>query len=157
MIGFRIFFLFAGLWASAAIVVWAGALFGYVPPGPGRDIVFWHSHEMLFGFAAAAMSGFLLTALPNRTGRVRIQGWALAVFAALWLAGRAAMLAIPMTDASFAAVVDIGFLTLLAFYVSGEVWRAKNWRNWACWRNPAPSPFPMACRPWPTPRSCAGR
>ena len=63
--GFRLFFLFAGIWASAAILVWGAALLGQEPLGPGGDLLFWHSHEMLFGFAAAAMSGFLLTALPN--------------------------------------------------------------------------------------------
>ena len=127
--GFRLFFLFAGIWASAAILVWSAALLGLEPLGPGGDLLFWHSHEMLFGFAAAAMSGFLLTALPNWTGRKRIQGWSLAAFAALWLAGRAAMLTAPMIGASLAAVLDLGFLSLMAVYVAAEVWRSRNWRN----------------------------
>lgn len=123
------FFLFAGIWASAAILVWGAALQGYQPLGPGGDLLFWHSHEMLFGFAAAAMSGFLLTALPNWTGRQRIQGWRLAAFACLWLAGRAAIWVAPMIGASLAAVLDLGFLSLMAVYVGVEVWRSKNWRN----------------------------
>lgn len=127
--GYRLFFLFAGIWASAAILVWGAALLGLEPLGPGGDILFWHSHEMLFGFAAAAMSGFLLTALPNWTGRQPIARWPLAALAGLWLAGRAAMLTVPMIGAGMAAVVDLGFLSLLAVYVAAEVWRAKNWRN----------------------------
>jgi uncharacterized protein involved in response to NO len=105
--GFRLFFLLAGHWASAAILVWASALFGFEPLGAGRDLLFWHSHEMLFGFAAAAMCGFVLTALANWTGLQSIQGWRLAGFAALWLAGRAGIFAIPYAGAGLAAVLDL--------------------------------------------------
>jgi uncharacterized protein involved in response to NO len=51
----------------------------------------WHVHELLFGFVAAAIAGFLLTAIPNWTGRLPLQGWPLASLLLLWAAGRAAV------------------------------------------------------------------
>jgi uncharacterized protein involved in response to NO len=34
----------------------------------------WHVHEMMFGFIAAAVGGFVLTAIPNWTGRLPVRG-----------------------------------------------------------------------------------
>ena len=34
----------------------------------------WHVHEMIFGYVAAVLAGFLLTAIPNWTGRLPVAG-----------------------------------------------------------------------------------
>ncbi len=51
----------------------------------------WHAHEMIFGYAAAVVAGFLLTAIPNWTGRMPLQGGALATLVLLWASGRVAV------------------------------------------------------------------
>lgn len=89
--GFRPFFLMAGLWAAAAMVLWIAMLSGRDSPPTAFDPVAWHGHELLFGFLSAVMARFLLTAVPNWTKRLPITGWALAGLSALWLAGRAAV------------------------------------------------------------------
>lgn len=51
----------------------------------------WHVHEMLFGYLPAIVTGFLLTAIPNWTGRLPVQGPPLLALVVLWIAGRAAV------------------------------------------------------------------
>src|SRR5579884_4564817 len=89
--GFRPFFLLAALWAGLAIPLWLAALHGAELPTRLPALV-WHIHEMAFGYGGAVVAGFLLTAIPNWTGRLPLQGVPLAVLAALWLAGRAGIL-----------------------------------------------------------------
>src|SRR5262245_2249654 len=86
--GFRPFFLLAGLWACAATALWLLMLRGVVTLPTAFAAVTWHFHELLFGFVAAAIAGFLLTAIPNWTGRLPLQGWPLGALVALWAAGR---------------------------------------------------------------------
>ena len=87
--GFRPFFFFGALYAAVAIMIWTlwldgrGALPGTFPP------LAWHAHELLFGYAIAVVAGFLLTAVPNWTGRLPVVGWPLVGLLSLWLAGRA--------------------------------------------------------------------
>ena len=92
--GFRPFFLGAALFAGVAVPAWivifaglVGSHFLYAP----RE---WHVHEMLFGFLPAVMTGFLLTAMPNWSGRTPLRGVPLALLWVLWLAGR---LVVPKT------------------------------------------------------------
>ena len=91
--GFRPFFLGAGVMAVAAMALWIAALAGGLPGGDGYGAAAWHAHEMLYGFAPAALAGFLMTAIPNWTGKMPLSGRPLAALAGLWLAGRLAMLA----------------------------------------------------------------
>ena len=72
--GFRPFFLGAALWACIAMVLWIGLLSGSCSFAIGYGVVAWHAHEFLFGYIAAVMTGFLLTAIPNWTGRLPLQG-----------------------------------------------------------------------------------
>src|SRR4026209_2931935 len=91
--GFRPFFLLAALGAAIAVPVWLAAyVHGYVLPGALPAMV-WHAHEMIYGYALAAVTGFLLTAIPNWTGRLPLRGAPLAGLVSLWLAGRVALLA----------------------------------------------------------------
>lgn len=90
--GFRPFFLLAGIWAPLGVAVWVSALAGLpVPDGP-LPLARWHAHEMLAGFVGAAIVGFLLTAVPNWTGRPGFAGAPLVGLVAVFLAGRLALL-----------------------------------------------------------------
>ena len=127
--GFRPFFLLGAAWAVAALAAVLAALaFGAWPsvaPPLGR----WHGHEMLFGFAAAAIAGFLLTAAPTWTGTPPTRGASLAALAALWLAGRAVMLPwLGMHDSAW-ALIDAAFFPALALAVGIALVRARNYRN----------------------------
>ena len=72
--GFRPFFLGAGIWSAAALLVWVRIFAGGAALPSRFDPLAWHIHEMLFGFAMAAIAGFLLTAIPNWTGRPPVAG-----------------------------------------------------------------------------------
>ena len=89
---FRPMFLAAGSWAVIALALWLAMFFGYVQLPSRFDPLAWHVHEMLFGFVMAAVAGFLLTAIPNWTGRLPVRGLRLAALAGLWLLGRLACL-----------------------------------------------------------------
>lgn len=123
--GFRPFFFLGALWAAIAVPLWLWSLFGGGPAGLTRD---WHVHEMLFGFLAAIVAGFLTTAVPNWTGRMPVIGKPLAALAALWIAGRAAML-LPGVPGPWAATVDSAFLLVFAAVIWREVAAGRNWRN----------------------------
>ncbi|TYO89244.1 NnrS family protein [Oceanicella actignis] len=125
--GFRPFFLSAGIWAALAMALWAAMLTGREPLPIGLDPVSWHAHEMMFGYLGAVMAGFLLTAVPNWTGRLPVTGWPLAALAGLWLAGRAAMaLGAP---AALAAAADLSLGAALLVFLAREILAGRNWRN----------------------------
>ncbi len=90
--GFRPFFIAGTLWAPVALALWLAALLHGLALPSAFDPLAWHRHEMLYGFVGAMVAGFLLTAIPNWTGRLPIAGWPLAALAGLWLAGRIAVL-----------------------------------------------------------------
>jgi len=80
-LGFRPFYAGAGIFAIIAVGYWLFAYQGFLPPGNYLNGIFWHGHEMVFGFAIAVMSGFLLTAVRNWTGLPTPTGFALAALA----------------------------------------------------------------------------
>ena len=127
--GFRPFFLGAGIWAVAAMALWIAILHGTVSLPTAFDPLAWHVHEMLFGFVVAAIAGFLLTAIPNWTGRMPLQGVPLAVLVGAWLTGRLAVGVAAWIGAGIAAVLDLAFLTLLLGVVLREILAGRNWRN----------------------------
>lgn len=128
--GFRPFFLLAGLSAAVLVPLWvcvatgAFGLGGAVPPSG------WHAHEMIYGFAATAIAGFLLTAIPSWTGSVAVKGRPLMALTALYLAGRVASLP-ELADTVPAALVDLAFLPALGAVVAGPLIRAGKLRNTA--------------------------
>lgn len=125
--GFRPFFFLAALHAGLAIPLWLGAYFGGFGIGGPFGGMHWHAHEMLFGYLSAVIAGFILTAIPNWTGRLPLSGWPLAFLVGLWLAGRAACLA--LSDPWLAMAVDLAFPATLAFAIWREVTAGKNWKN----------------------------
>ncbi|AWN44328.1 NnrS family protein [Methylobacterium durans] len=127
--GFRPFFLFASIYAGVAIVLWLSIFVGELALPTlfvGRD---WHVHEMLFGFLAAVVAGFLLTAIPNWTGRLPLQRGPLLVLVSAWAAGRVAVSVSAWTGWLPAAVVDLSFLFLLTAATAREIFAGRNWRN----------------------------
>src|SRR5690606_34598277 len=91
--------------------------------------VAWHAHEMLFGYAVAALSGFLLTTIPNWTGRLPVSGRSLLALLLLWLTGRLAMAMPNGPGIVIVGTLDSAFLVVLAAVVAREVLAGKNWRN----------------------------
>lgn len=87
-LSFRPFFLLAGLWAVLSIGLWLGQLAGWWAGQRLLPATLWHSHEMLFGFAALVAAGFLLTAAQNWTGVPGLKGGKLALLCLLWLLAR---------------------------------------------------------------------
>lgn len=127
--GFRPFFLGAAAWALVALGLWLAAMAGATALPSRFEPLAWHRHEMLFGFVGAAIAGFLLTAIPNWTGRLPIAGGPLAGLFGLWLAARVAILFSAQAGAGAAALLDVGFYVLLAGLAGREVLAAKQKRN----------------------------
>ena len=125
--GFRPFFFLASLHAAVAIPTWLSMYFsGQALSGPFPGL-HWHAHEMLFGYLQAVVAGFVLTAIPNWTGRLPLSGSPLAGLVLLWFAGRAACVGLPHPFAAMA--VDAAFPAVLAFAVWREVVSGRNWKN----------------------------
>lgn len=124
-LGFRPFYLLAAGFAVLAVPAWVLVLAGWLtPPIAG---LWWHAHEMLFGFAVAVIVGFLLTAGRNWTGLPTPSGRPLAALAALWLAGRLAMIA---GDGVVVAAVDLAFLPVAAIALGRVLVKARSKRNY---------------------------
>ncbi len=125
-LGFRPFYGAAAAYAALAVPLWvAVALGGFAWPGPVPALL-WHAHEMLFGFAAAVIVGFLLTAGKAWTGQATPRGLALGGLVLLWLAARlAAVVAPPVVF----AVLDLALLPLVAAALARVLLRAGNRRN----------------------------
>lgn len=112
-----------------ALPVSIAAMLGWLDLPSAMPPATWHAHELLFGYAPAAVAGFLLTAVPNWTGRLPLRGWALAALAGIWLAGRLALGGSAWIGAAAAAVIDCMFLAALAAAILRELVAGRNWRN----------------------------
>src|SRR5579885_3380075 len=115
--GFRPFFLLGAAWAAIAVPLWLLAFAGQSDLPTQLAPAAWHVHEMVFGYGAAIVAGFLLTAIPNWTGRLPLQGRPLAALVLLWMAGLAA------------ALVDLAFPLIFLAVVAREIIAGRNWRN----------------------------
>jgi uncharacterized protein involved in response to NO len=127
--GFRPFFFFGSIYAALAIMVWLPVFhrhFELVNAFAPRD---WHVHEMLFGYSAAVVAGFLLTAIPNWTGRLPLRGKPLMILFATWVAGRVAVLASAEIGWAAMMVIDSAFLLLVAAAAAREIIVGRKWNN----------------------------
>ncbi len=127
--GFRPFFLFGALWAAVAIPIWLTVFAGESQLPSRLAPVVWHVHEMIFGYGAAVVAGFLLTAIPNWTGRLPLQDWPLAALVILWAVGRLAVLFSARLGPQSVAVLDLAFPAVFAAVVAREIVTGRNWRN----------------------------
>lgn len=126
--GFRPFFLFAVLLAPMSVAAWIWFLAGGVEV-EGYPAAYLHSHEMMFGYSSAVIAGFLLTAIPNWTSRPPIRGLPLAALAAVWLAGRLALLYAPFGNGLLEAAIEAAFLPLLICVALREIVVGGSRRN----------------------------
>lgn len=133
--GFRPFFLGAAVHAALAMAIWtawiAAAAVGWPQdwlPVAGSPYA-WHAHEMVFGFAAAAIGGFLLTAVPNWTGALPLSGSPLVLLFAVWLAGRAAMGLSALLPYPPVIAIDVLFLPLLGGFAARQLFVRPALRN----------------------------
>jgi uncharacterized protein involved in response to NO len=109
--------------------VWL-AVYGYGLALPSAlSPVVWHAHEMLFGFAGAAVAGFLLTTIPNWTGRMPLQGTPLGTLVFLWAMGRLGVLFSAAIGAKAAAGADLAFPAIFCGVIAREIVAGRNWRN----------------------------
>jgi uncharacterized protein involved in response to NO len=128
--GFRPFFLLAGLAALINMAVWLCVYFHpSLWPEHAIPAMYWHAHEMLFGFAAAAIGGFLLTAVPNWTGQKSCSGLPLICLTGLWLAGRIAMAPLGVLAPAGASAIDLAFFPALILVLAPPLVRARKQRN----------------------------
>ena len=127
--GFRPFFFGGAAWAALAMALWVPMLSGHVALPTAFDPVSWHAHAFLYGYLGAVIAGFLLTAVPNWTGRLPIVGWPLGMLAALWLAGRVLVMVSAGLPPLLVAAVDLAFPVVLAGVLAREIVAGRNWRN----------------------------
>lgn len=127
--GFRPFFLGGAIWAALSIMLWLPQYFGELALPTAFSPLDWHIHEMIYGYVAAVIAGFLLTAIPNWTGRLPVNGYPLAALFALWLAGRVAIAGSAIWGAWLAAAIDVAFLVTFAAVAISEIVAGRNWRN----------------------------
>jgi uncharacterized protein involved in response to NO len=125
-LGFRPFYLLAGTFAALSILLWVCQYVGYLPTAY-LSAPAWHGHEMLFGYTMAVVAGFLLTAVPNWTGRPTPSGAMLIALAALWVAGRVLVLT-PFAIA--AAVANAAFPVAVAIAIGIPLVQSRNRRNY---------------------------
>ncbi|WP_151633720.1 NnrS family protein [Noviherbaspirillum aerium] len=124
-LGFRPFYLLGAAFAAVSVPLWIAHLYGWLRLS-ANITASWHAHEMVFGFAAAIIIGFMYTAGRNWTGLWTPRGKTLAAICAVWLAGRAAML---FAGPAAAAVADMAFLPVAAYPLYQVLKRAGNKRN----------------------------
>ncbi|MGC8201336.1 NnrS family protein [Aliiroseovarius sp. PTFE2010] len=127
--GFRPFFLGGAAWVVLAMVLWLFMLGGKLVLPTRLDAVSWHAHEFLFGYLGAVLAGFLLTAVPNWTGRLPVVGVSLGWLFSLWVAGRVAMMGSALAPAWLPILVDLAFPVALGGVIAREIVTGKNWRN----------------------------
>lgn len=127
--GFRPFFLFGALWAALALPIWLAMLLGYLTLPTAFAPIDWHAHELIFGYVPAIAAGFLLTAVPNWTGRLPVVGMPLLILFLAWLSGRFAILVSAWIGAPYAAAIDLLFLAGLGAVIAREIIAGNNTRN----------------------------
>ncbi|MCW5581158.1 MAG: NnrS family protein, partial [Luteimonas sp.] len=124
---FRPFYFLGTLYAPLLAAAWLGAYLGlWEVSSVGTPLRLWHGHEMLFGFAAAIITGIVLTALPSWAGTEEVRGGRLALLVALWLAGRIAFWAAPWLPPLAPALVDLLLFPAAFLMLAPQLARASN-------------------------------
>lgn len=129
--GFRPFFLLAAVFAAVIVPLWMVVLSGKLSFGSYLGPIAWHAHEMVFGFSAAVIAGFLLTAASNWTQRTTATGLHLAALCALWVAGRTALFSAAWLPGAAVMTLNLVFLPALAITLARPLLAASNKRNYA--------------------------
>ncbi len=128
-LGFRPFFLLSGLFAILSIALWVPTFVGWLPLNSYYGQIGWHSHEMIFGYTAAVIAGFLLTAVRNWTGMATAQGWSLVALTLIWCLARILPFFPSALSGEIIALVDLSFLPALAVGIGVPLVRRGDRRN----------------------------
>jgi len=128
-LGFRPFFLFGAFFAFLAIAIWMLSLFAVISFTPLNGAFWWHSHEMLFGFAPAIIAGFLLTAVQNWTGVASVKGKKLLFLVLLWLSARLLMAANLGLPVWAVMAIDLAFLPMVGIFLAIPLIKVGQQRN----------------------------
>ncbi|CAN7656298.1 NnrS family protein [Rhizobium sp. LjRoot30] len=127
--GFRPFFLGGAAWACIAMIAWVAAVSGMTEIGGSYGAVAWHAHEMLFGFGSAIVAGFLLTAVPNWTGRLPVSGRPLVGLFALWCAGRLVLVWPDVLGLTSSTIIEAAFLPTMLVVCVREIVAGRKWAD----------------------------
>lgn len=127
---FRPLFLLGALFSAGAVLVWGLWLNGLIERAPFDNPIFWHSHEMMFGFVGAIITGFLLTAVQNWTGLRALNGLKLQLLVGVWVAARVAIVFATPEYVLLAALMNVVFFGLAAFSMGQLLFKARNTRNY---------------------------
>ncbi len=128
-IAFRPFFFGGSVFSLSAILIWAGLFSGNLTLEVFGGGLWWHTHEMLFGFVCAIIMGFLLTAVQNWTSQKSITHFPLFALVLLWLSARLALVAPSGLPSWFISLLDISFLPIATFFFIRPIIKVKLWRN----------------------------
>ncbi len=128
-LGFRPFFLLAGLSGLILILLWNAIFKGTLVTENYYIPTYWHAHEMLLGYGGAVIAGFLLTAVKNWTGRPTLAGDKLAGLCLLWLYGRILPFYASLLPDLMIALIDMAFLPILAYYITKPIIETNQSRN----------------------------
>lgn len=126
---FRPLFLLGALFSIISLLVWNGVLGGNIVINLYGGSLWWHMHEMLFGFAAAIIVGFLLTAVQNWSGVRGLNGKGLLALVLVWLSARIALAFPDFLPHMLIAAIDLAFLPLAAAVLAYPIIKVKLWRN----------------------------
>lgn len=128
-LGFRPFFLCAGVFAVLSIFVWLLAYTAQIQLPSSLILSYqWHAHEMIYGYSVAVIAGFLLTATKNWTGIQTLHGTPLLFLMCLWISARLAIFA---GEILIASALDSLFTLWLLQAIVTPIVKAKQWTQLA--------------------------
>lgn len=127
--GFRPLFLLAGLWTALSMAFGIAMLSNLFALPSAFAVVDWHVHEQLYGYLPAVIAGFLLTAVPNWTGRLPVTGLPLLTLVVVWITGRVAVFISAYLGTVMTAFCDVAFMLFFAFVIGREIVSGRNWKN----------------------------
>ena len=129
-LGFRLFFLAAGVFAIISMALWMLVMvFSVDVQFTGMPANIWHAHEMIFAYTMAVIAGFLLTAIKNWTGAEVLRGKGLALLFSLWLLARILPLAGDLVTIELIAIFDTAFLLMLAIVCLRPVIKVRQYKQ----------------------------
>ncbi|MBT4837213.1 MAG: NnrS family protein [Methylococcales bacterium] len=129
-LGFRPFFLLACLFAIISMMIWSGFLnFSLPVKFNGINPVYWHAHEMVYGYSLAVIAGFLLTAIKNWTGVQTLYGKPLLILCGLWITSRLLYLLETPYSIYINLIIENIFILGLTIAISQPIIKVKQWKQ----------------------------
>lgn len=126
-LAFRHFFLLASAFTVLSMFYWGGVMAHGMDFETQYGMLYWHSHEMVFGFCLAVIAGFLLTAVQNWTGEKLPCGSQLLPLILLWLCAR--ILPFTHINTHLVALIDLLFIPYLALLITRPLLKSKKYKN----------------------------